>query len=95
LRSRSVRTAQWPDVTPDLTQTAEWLAPDAMGQRLAGCCRARAATVARISDAAVFVDSVTTELARGSAPALAVARVRAEKIRADPTSWVRHVVVFQ
>jgi tetratricopeptide (TPR) repeat protein len=46
-------------------------------------------------DAAGFFDAVIAELAGGASPAAAVARVRAEKMRVDPTSWVRHVVVFQ
>jgi hypothetical protein len=46
-------------------------------------------------DATAFFDAVTAEIARGSAPAAALARIRTEKIRADPSSWVRHVVVFQ
>jgi hypothetical protein len=46
-------------------------------------------------EAAGFFDAVTADLARGINPASAVARARAEKMRADPTSWVRDVVVFQ
>jgi cellulose synthase operon protein C len=46
-------------------------------------------------DATTFFDAVTAELAGGTAPAVAVARVRAEKMRGDPTSWMIHVVVFQ
>ncbi len=55
------------------------------------------ASLAAIPDraAASFFDVVTAELARGASPAAAVAHVRAEKMRGDPTSWVRHVVVFQ
>jgi cellulose synthase operon protein C len=46
-------------------------------------------------DASAFFDLVTMALATGTSPARAVARARAEKMRSDPTSWVRHVVVFQ
>lgn len=46
-------------------------------------------------DATAFVDALVAELARGTAPAAAVARLRAEKMRGDPTSWMRNVVVFQ
>jgi cellulose synthase operon protein C len=64
--------------------------------RTAGA-RAVIASLAEIPDreATVFFDAVTAEIARGTVPAVAVARARAEKIRADPTSWMRHVVVFQ
>jgi hypothetical protein len=46
-------------------------------------------------DAATFFDAVVAELKQGVSPASAVARVRAEKVRRVPTSWVRNVVVFQ
>ncbi|HEX3482363.1 MAG TPA: CHAT domain-containing protein [Kofleriaceae bacterium] len=63
--------------------------------RAAGA-RAVIASLAEIPDrdAAVFFDAVTAEVARGATPAAAVARIRAEKIGADPASWMRHVVVF-
>jgi hypothetical protein len=59
--------------------------------------RAVIASLAAIPDrdAGAFFDAVTAELARGASPATAVARVRAEKMRGDPTSWMREVVVFQ
>jgi hypothetical protein len=59
--------------------------------------RAVIASLAEIPDrdAGAFFDAVTAELARGASPAVAVARVRAEKMRGDPTSWMRDVVVFQ
>jgi cellulose synthase operon protein C len=64
--------------------------------RTAGA-RAVIASLAEIPDrdATAFFGAVVAEIARGSGPAAAVARLRAEKIRADPTSWVRHVMVFQ
>jgi hypothetical protein len=43
---------------------------------------------------AVFA-AIGDAIAGGEAPAAAVARLRAEKIRQDPTSWMRHVVVFE
>lgn len=46
-------------------------------------------------DAATFFDAVVAEIKRGVRPASAVAHVRAEKARRDPTSWVQNVVVFQ
>jgi hypothetical protein len=71
-----------------------WGLPEAF--RVAGA-RAVIASLAEIPDrdATVFFAAVTAEIDRGSSPAAAVARIRAEKIRAEPTSWVRHVVVFQ
>jgi hypothetical protein len=64
--------------------------------RTAGA-RAVIASLAEIPDrdATIVFDAITAELARGATPAEAVARIRAEKMRADPTSWVRHIVVFQ
>jgi len=46
-------------------------------------------------DAASFFEAVTAELASGASPAAAVARVRAQRMQRDPTSWTRGVVVFQ
>ena len=46
-------------------------------------------------DAAAFFDALVAEFARGTGPAPAVARVRAETLQGDPTSWMRNVVVFQ
>jgi len=46
-------------------------------------------------DAASFFEAVTAELASGASPAVAVARVRAQRMQRDPTSWTRSVVVFQ
>jgi tetratricopeptide (TPR) repeat protein len=46
-------------------------------------------------EAAAFFDTVVAALVRGVRPASAVARARAEKLRIDPTSWVRDVVVFE
>jgi hypothetical protein len=59
--------------------------------------RAVIASLAAIPDrdAGAFFDAVTAELTRGATPAAAVARVRAEKMKGDPTSWMRDVVVFQ
>jgi hypothetical protein len=47
------------------------------------------------ADAAVFFAEVITDLQRGAALAVAVARARASRVAADPTSWARHVVVFE
>lgn len=46
-------------------------------------------------DAAELFGAVVAELKRDVSPASAVAKLRAEKLHRDPTSWVRHVVVFQ
>jgi hypothetical protein len=64
--------------------------------RTAGA-RAVIASLAPIPDreAAAFFDAVVALLKDGVSPASAVARVRAEKMRGDPASWVRQVVVFQ
>jgi hypothetical protein len=72
----------------------------AWGLPLAFRAAGASAVIASLSEipdreAVVFFDAVTAELARGISPASAVARARAEKMRADPTSWVRDVVVFQ
>ena len=60
---------------------------------------ARAVVAARVpvpdaEGAAVFA-SLGDAVAAGESPAIAIARIRAEKIRQDPTSWLRHVVVFE
>jgi len=64
--------------------------------RTAGA-RAVIASLATIPDrdAGTFFAAVTAALSSGASPAAAVARVRAEKIAGDPTSWMRAVVVFQ
>jgi hypothetical protein len=64
--------------------------------RAAGA-RAVIASLADIPDreAGRFFDDVISQISTGASPAKAVARVRAEKVQRDPTSWMRHVVVFQ
>jgi len=66
------------------------------GFRAAGAS-AVIASLADIPDreAAEFFDAVISQIAAGTSPAKAVARVRAEKMKGDPTSWMQHVVVFQ
>lgn len=71
-----------------------WGLPGAF--RTAGA-RAVIASLAAIPDrdAAAFFDALIAQLSRDVSPASALARIRAEKMRGDPTSWMRHVVVFQ
>ena len=59
--------------------------------------RAVVASLVDIPDAegGAFFAQIRKELRTDGNVAAVVARLRAEKIAADPTSWVRHVVVFQ
>ena len=73
---------------------------EAWGLPLAFRTAGASAVIASLSaiparDATVFFDAVVAELVRGTRPAAAVARVRAEKMRGDLTSWMQNVVVFQ
>ncbi len=47
------------------------------------------------ADATAFFAEVIAELQRGTPLAVAVARARAARVTADPSSWARHVVVFE
>ncbi|MCE9578812.1 MAG: CHAT domain-containing protein [Deltaproteobacteria bacterium] len=47
------------------------------------------------ADATAFFAEVITEVQRGTPLAVAVARARAARVAADPSSWARHVVVFE
>jgi hypothetical protein len=47
------------------------------------------------AEAGTVFAAIGDAIAGGEVPAAAVARLRAEKIRQDPTSWMRHVVVFE
>ena len=47
------------------------------------------------AEATVFFAAVRADVERGMTVAAAVARARAAKIASDPSSWVRHVVVFE
>ncbi len=80
--------------------TAAQYEHEAWGLPLAFRTAGASAVIASLSPipdraAAAFFDAVTAEIARGAAPAAAVARARAEKIRGDSASWVRNVVVFR
>lgn len=47
------------------------------------------------ADATSFFAGVVADIERGDAVTVAVARHRATALQRDPTSWVRHVVVFE
>lgn len=73
---------------------------EAEGLPLAFRAAGASAVIASLADipdqeAAAFFDAVISQISAGTSPAKAVARVRAEKMKGDPTSWMQHVVVFQ
>lgn len=73
---------------------------EAEGLPLAFRAAGASAVIASLADipdreAAEFFDAVISQISAGTSPAKAVARVRAEKMKGDPTSWMQHVVVFQ
>jgi hypothetical protein len=73
---------------------------EAEGLPLAFRAAGASAVIASLADipdreAAEFFDAVVSQISAGTSPAKAVARVRAEKMKGDPTSWMQHVVVFQ
>jgi hypothetical protein len=73
---------------------------EAEGLPLAFRASGASAVIASLADipdreAGAFFDAVISQVSAGASPAKAVARVRAAKMQGDPTSWMRHVVVFQ
>jgi tetratricopeptide (TPR) repeat protein len=73
---------------------------EAEGLPLAFRAAGASAVIASLADipdreAGAFFDAVISQISAGASPAKSVARVRAEKMQGDPTSWMRHVVVFQ
>lgn len=71
-----------------------WGLPRAFLDAGAGAVVAALVPVPDAEAGAVFA-AIGDAISAGEAPAVVVARMRAEKIGQDPTSWVRYLVVFE